>query len=230
MIGRHDFNSDWCGQEAGIVRDPAFFGLEPGEQAELLQPWAWVEARQEGELCRRSMQAAGFLQVDTQMPFKIGLARLQGSPSLERAEVRFADEHPFQIKVSELADFAHERFSVIPGIEMGDLNRRYGLWSTQLLAADPAHCMQVFVEGEVQGWFLGQRTKAGLELTLAMLKRDATISGHLLYHKALKSYGERGARVGYAAFSVSNTPVLNIYAALGARFLAPKASWLWYRA
>jgi hypothetical protein len=227
VIGRHDFNSDWCAQEAGIVQDAAFFSLSAAEQVELLKPWAWVEARQEGQLSSPALRGAGFIHVDTQMPFRIGLARLEGSPSLERAEVRFADEHPFNIESSELSDFAHERFSVLPGVEMSDLNRRYGLWSAQLLAADPGHCMQVLVGGEVQGWFLGRQTDKGLELTLAMLKREASISGHLLYHKALVALGGRGARVGYAAFSVSNTPVLNIYAALGARFLAPKSSWLW---
>ena len=227
MIGRHDFNSDWCGQEAGIVRDSAFFELPSGEQRALLKPWAWVEARQESSLSGSALSAAGFMQVDTQMPFKIGLARLEGSPSLERAEVRFADEHPFAIDSAQLADFTHERFSVLPGVEIADLNRRYGLWSQKLLAADPAHCMQVLVGGESQGWFLGSKTEKGLELTLAMLKREASISGHLLYHRALMAYAARGARVGFAAFSVSNTPVLNIYASLGARFLAPVASWLW---
>lgn len=227
MIGRHDFNSEWCGQEAGIVRDNAFFELSDTERAGLLEPWAWVEARQGSGLTSALLGAAGFSQVDTQIPFKIGLARLQGSPSLERAEVRFADQVGFQVQSSELTDFAHERFAVLPGVSMEDLNRRYALWSEQLLQTDPAHCMQVLVGGEVQGWFLGRQTQKGLELTLAMLKREASISGHLLYHRALMAYAERGARVGYAAFSVSNTPVLNIYASLGARFLAPVSSWLW---
>jgi len=227
VIGRHDFNSEWCGQEVGIVRDNAFFELSVLERENRLRPWAWVEARQGAGLASRALGAAGFTQVDTQMPFKIGLARLQGSPSLERAEVRFADQEPFHVPGAELADFAHERFAVLPGVGMADLNRRYALWSEQLLQADPAHCMQVLVGGEVQGWFLGRQTEQGLELTLAMLKRGASISGHLLYHRALLAYAERGARVGHAAFSVSNTPVLNIYASLGARFLAPVASWFW---
>jgi hypothetical protein len=110
---------------------------------------------------------------------------------------------------------------------MADLNRRYADWSRDLLAANPAHCMQVCVGGEIQGWFLGRQTPKGLELTLAMLRRGATVSGHLLYHRALKAYGERGARMGFAAFSASNTPVLNIYASLGARFLPPMGIWFW---
>jgi len=227
VIGRHDFNSDWCGQEAGIVRDAAFFGLPAAQRAELLAPWAWVEARQEPGLEDAGLQGAGFRLVDTQMPFKIGLSRLQASPSLERAEVRFCDAQPFTIEAGELSDFAHERFLVLPGIGMADLNRRYALWSQALLASDPAHGMQVLVGGEVAGWFLGRRTPKGLELTLAMLRRGASVSGHLLYHRALMAYAERGERVGYAAFSVRNTPVLNIYAALGARFLPSIGSWLW---
>ena len=37
------------------------------------------------------------------------------------------------------------------------------------------------------------------------------------------------ARVGLARFSVENTPVLNIYASLGAQFLPPIGIWLWTR-
>jgi hypothetical protein len=230
VIERHDFNSTWWGSDVGIVRDPAFFEVAAERRAELLAPFAWVEHRAplEGE-ATGAVHAAGFSQVDTQVRFKIGLARLEGTPSTERLDVRFADEGELAVRLEDLADFRHERFQHLPGITPSSLNRRYALWSEHLIARDPTACMEVVDGGVPQGWFLGRHTDGGLELTLAMLRRDARISGLLLYHRALLAFAQRGARVGFAGFSVSNTPVLNIYAALGARFLTPEGCWLWTR-
>jgi hypothetical protein len=66
-----------------------------------------------------------------------------------------------------------------------------------------------------------------LNLTLAAARRQARISGFLLYEKGLAAYAARGHRIGFASFSVMNTPVHNIYAKLGARFTPPTAIWLW---
>ncbi len=229
MIRRHDFNSEWCGQEVGIVAEDAFFDLAASERDEQLAPWAWVEARSGAapqEAARRA--AAGFFQVDVQVRFRIGLARLESSPSVDRLDVVSAEEAELHVAPDELADFAHERFLAVPGIDAAALNRRYARWGADLIASDPALALEVRLGDVPQGWFLSRRTSAGLELTLAMLRRGAEITGHHLYHKALLAYGARGERVGAAAFSVTNTAVHNVYASLGARFLEPEACWLWH--
>jgi len=228
VIRRHDFNSEWWGGEVGIVADDTLFRLPPDERDRELAAWDWVEAR--GALdparCVRAARA-GFVHVDTQVRFRIGLGRIASTPSVERLEVVSTDNEPFEIPAGALADFEHERFSALPGVTMERLNERYRAWSAALLAADPAHALEIRADGEVQGWFLGRRGERGLELTLAMLHREARITGHHLYTRALLAYAERGARVGSAAFSVTNSAVLNIYAALGARFLEPEGCWLW---
>ncbi|MCH2110764.1 MAG: hypothetical protein MK135_15695, partial [Polyangiaceae bacterium] len=81
------------------------------------------------------------------------------------------------------------------------------------------------LEGEEQGYFLSQNTNSGFELTLAMLQSNTKITGMHLYHKALLAYAARGHRLGGAGFSVYNTPVHNIYANLGARFLSTEDFW-----
>jgi hypothetical protein len=228
MIRRHDLNSAWCGAEVGIVDDEAFFELGGEERAAALAPWAWVEAR--GPLSPehgRRVARAGFLHVDTQIPFRIGLGRIASSPSVERLDVRSQADAPFTVAADDLADFRHERFLALPGMTQAELNRRYALWSEALCTGDPASCLEILAEGNPQGWFLSRTTEKGLELTLAMLRRDAVITGHHLYHRALIAYREAGTRVGFAAFSVTNTAVHNIYAALGARFLDPVGCWLW---
>ncbi len=49
----------------------------------------------------------------------------------------------------------------------------------------------------------------------------------LLYQEAFVAYAGRGHRLGNASFSVTNTPVHNIHATLGARFMPPGGNWLW---
>ena len=119
-----------------------------------------------------------------------------------------------------------------PGATPERVNARYALWAEELLREHPATCLRVLEGGEVQGWFLARVPETegarGLELTLAMLRRGARISGHGLYQRALVALGERGHRTGSASFSITNTAVLGIYASLGARFLPPRGCWLWF--
>lgn len=172
------------------------------------------------------MRLAGFHQVDTQVAFRIGLSRIESTPSLERLSAISAEEEPFEVLPEDLMPFAHERFRFLPGITQGKLNERYALWSTRLIEKQPAWCLRVLDGTAVQGWFLSQAPPGEpVELTLAMLKSDAQISGLLLYQKAMLEYAARGARVGHAAFSVTNTRVMNIYSSLGARFLTPRGHW-----
>ena len=69
--------------------------------------------------------------------------------------------------------------------------------------------------------------EGSLNLTLAMLSPKAEISGVHLYRTAFDTYAKRGAKLGWASFSASNIPVLNIYASLGARFTKAEAYWFW---
>ncbi len=228
MIRRHDFNSEWWGADVGVATDVALFDLDADQRDALLAPWAWVEVRAPLDplVCARAA-AAGFALVDTQIPFRIGLARIETSPSVDRLDVAFANDAPFTIAPGASAAFEHERFAALPGVTSARLAERYDRWAAGLVADHPSRCMRVLSDGDVQGWFLGRDTDRGLELTLAMLAKDARISGQLLYHRALRAFGEGGARMGYASFSVTNTAVLNIYAALGARFIASQGAWLW---
>jgi hypothetical protein len=66
----------------------------------------------------------------------------------------------------------------------------------------------------------------GLNLTLAMMSKDATISGFHIYERVLAYHAEAGHRVGFASFSVDNVSVLNIYARLTASFVRTESIWL----
>jgi hypothetical protein len=217
VIREHRFNSEWWGGRVGIVEGLEWEGREQFD---------WVELR--AELATAPLEKiakAGFFQVDTQLPFRIALNRVPETPSLAALQIERA---PFEI--DEIAPFAHERYRYLPGMTEERLTKRYANWAAAQLQTHPQWCVRIASGGKPQGWFLSQMTEEGLNLELAMLHRTATISGALLYQKALVEYARLGARVGYARFSVTNTAVLNIYAQLGARFLPPVGTWLWLNA
>ena len=230
MIREHEFNTRWWGARVGILSDPGFFDLSVETRLDMLAGFAWVEYYAALESCAApgKISAADFYQVDTQIPFRIGLPRIAATPSVERLRVRTAEVNPFRLSADDLAPFKHERFRFLPGMTERKLNQRYAQWSNLLIEQQPSWCLEVLDGDTVEGWFLACMDERNrFELTLAMLRSGAGISGLLLYQRAMVEYARRGVRVGSAKFSVTNTPVVNIYSSLGARFLAPLGCWLW---
>ncbi len=232
MIRAHEFNSQWWGQPVAIVDDPAFFALGLDEQRQRLAPFVWAEFR--SGICPQlpiaSIHRAGFFQVDTQVHFRIGISTLPEAcgNGICPVSVRFATDPDFCLDEADWALFAHERYWYLPGVTPARINSRYTLWARMLAAGSPGECLQVLWEGEPQGWFLSRRTSPNsLDLTLGAIRRNAKISGYLLYRRALEEYARLGYRMGQGSFSVSNSPVHNIYAQLGARFVNPVAIWFW---
>lgn len=114
-----------------------------------------------------------------------------------------------------------------PSLEGLALRWADATWAKNLVASSPATCLQVEVGGEPQGWFLSSPQGKKLQLTLAMTAVGAKISGLHLYLADGVAYAKKGFSLGEASFSVHKTPVLNIYAKLGARFVSTEDAWLW---
>jgi len=227
MIDEHTFNTTWYGAPVGIVRDPAALAGTDAELEAALARFAWVELRCSPEAADRPRLAGlGFFLADTQIHFRLGLAALRPTPSLDGLTTRWADAAPFSVDAAEMAPFRHERLQHLPGMTQARLDERYALWGRNLLAHAPATCLRIEQGGATQGWFLSEPHGARLRLALAMTSAGATISGHHLYLAAALGYAARGHKVGEASFSVHNTAVLNIYAHLGARFVATEDTWL----
>jgi hypothetical protein len=228
MIKTHDFNSEWWGDRVGIIDDPSFFALRQSERHDRLAKYAWVEyVAPFDEAPLDVLTSDGFFQSDTQVPFKINLRRLPALPDFVDLDVSWATEAPFTLDQTDVAAFVHERYRYLPGITTEKLNERYARFGNALIAEHPEWCLRVWHTGREQGWFLCNQSEHGFGLTLAMLHSQADVSGMLLYHRALSAFAERGQTVGGARFSITNTAVHNIYASLGARFLAPLGCWLW---
>jgi hypothetical protein len=231
MIRTHEFNAAWWGGPVGLVDDvTALLEAPAKEREESLAAYEWVELRMplaEAPVAR--IARCGFFQADTQIRFRIACNRVPATPSLAHLSVERASLHPFVLDGAGVAPFPHERFRHLPAIEGQRLHDRYVTWANQELRAAPEWCLQLRSEGVVQGWFLAHPADGGLNLELAMLHRQASLSGMYLYQRALVEYAALGARVGQARFSIENTAVLNIYARLGAQFLPPVGIWLWTR-
>jgi hypothetical protein len=229
LIRQHEFNTNWFGRPVGIIDRMEFFSLPITERQARLQDFAWVEfsARDLSPEHRHSLMETGFFFADTQIHFRLALSRVPKAN--ERGFlVEFSDQNPFCIAPEEIPDFQHERFRCVSGITMEALNRRYRLWVNDLIQDSPDRCLRIVHEGRVQGWFLSRRVHGkGLNLTLAFQHRRSSVSGLLLYQVAIEAYVSRGEAQGWAAFSVTNTPVHNMYAFLGARFAAPTEHYLW---
>ncbi|MEO8430291.1 MAG: hypothetical protein ABI592_02200 [Acidobacteriota bacterium] len=227
MIRDHDFNCTWWGARVGILEDAAFFSEPAEKRTAELAPYSWVEFR-----CALDeapdpwrLSDAGFAQVDTQLKFRIGLGRI--AASTEPLTVRFASEEPFALPEKDWPDFIHERFRHLPDTTAKKVSERYSIWGAGLLTRSPEWCVEVGRDGQAEGWFLAEPEGGHLNLALAMTRRGATISGLDFYAAALRAFGERGARLGEARFSIENRPVHNIYARLGAVFLDAIGCWMW---
>jgi hypothetical protein len=229
VIRQHDFNSRWWGEPVGIVDQGVFFSLPPAERARALAPFRWVEfkSRFSDAPPLTVLRDAGFFLADTQVEFRIGLKATVVSACAENLAVHFANEAPFDFRAEDVPLFEHERYQHLPGNDPQRTNRRYVEWARQLIGEHPDCCLQVSTGDAAQGWFLSRPAAGGLNLTLAMLRCEARISGFLLYDLALRAYAARGHRIGWAGFSVTNTAVLNIYAKLGAHFTGTVGIWLW---
>jgi hypothetical protein len=228
MIREHSFNTRWWGAPVGIVTDAALLSRTPvADVAAATARFEWVELRAsaDADIDPTALAARGLFAVDTQIRFRVGLRRLASTSSVDRLDAHFADEQPFSVGAEDILPFGAERFSVLPGADEIRIRERYALWSRLLLDECPQRCLRVLSNGQVQGYFLSRQAEGGLNLTLAMLNPAATVTGMHLFHKALLAYAERGERIGHASFSVYNTPVMNIYANLGARFLSPEMFW-----
>lgn len=229
MIKAHEANSTWWGSQVGIVTDAAFFGLTNAERRQLLAPFAWVEfkARLADAPPALTLQSSGFAWADVQINFRIDLRNVPDSPSLGHYHCSSAAEQPFWVDSGDLKHFEHERFLELPGMTPDRLSARYAAWANELVARNPEWCLRMTLDGRPQGWFFAEPAGTTVSLTLAMLSPSASAPGQHLYQRCLREFATRGGVLGRAAFSVRNTPVLNIYSSLRAHFTAPSGVWMW---
>lgn len=229
LIRQNPYDSAWWGQSVGAITAGSFFERDVASSRDALKPFAWVEFKAPLDEAPpfAVLQQLGFVLADVQMPFRLALKTVPDALCLSELECCSAALAGFEVDPSLIRDFEHERFLQLRGIAQAKLCERYAHWANQLVREHPEWSFCLRRAGKVQGWFLSEPAPRGLSLTLAMLSKSATVSGAVLFHKALRAYAAMGAGIGFASFSVRNTPVLNIYSTLGAKFLPVIGNWLW---
>ena len=229
MIERHEFNSSWWGSDTGILTDSSFFKLNLEEQRKYLTPYDWVEFRCLYSKVRNFSEIvrAGFFQVDIQCRYRLDLNKVKNNPNLNMLEVIPASDKIFEFDVSKIKGFDYERYHTLENVTSNLVNNRYINWSKKLISRFPKLCLEIKYESKVQGWILAEEIEDILNMNLGIMRLDSTISGLIMYRKAILTYAQMGYRVCEASFSVNNHIVHNIHANLGARFLEPELFWFW---
>jgi hypothetical protein len=229
VIRRDESNSRWWGADVGRVTDPGLLTLPAAERDAALAPYAWAELRAPLDAAPDpwALAGAGFGFTDVQIAFRIRLQPAAPGSSAEELQVLDAAEADFDPGARATRPFTHERFLLLRGADRERVGDRYTAWARQLRLEHPTLALHVLRDGEPQGWFCARPAERGVELTLAALYDTATTGGLHLYEAALGALAARGHRLGHASFSVRNTDVLGIYAALGARFTSTDGSWIW---
>jgi hypothetical protein len=231
MIRDHDFNSEWWGARVGFVESGDFFALPPHERQRLLAPYAWAEFRSPLEEMPSpwNIERAGFVQVDTQIEFRIDLRKVQPLDCSAGLAAHSAEESAWDLSLQSAATFQFERFAWLAGSTPERIADRYLRWAKLMVARAPQWCLQIQKDHEAEGWFLSEPGSRGLNLALALNSSRPSLSGALVYQLGLVEYARRGAAIGYASFSIRNTPVHRIYSHLGAVFTPPTGCWLWQK-
>ena len=228
LIKVHDFNSSWYGKKVGIITDVEFFSLPQKEQDDLLSLYEWVEYRTllGAKLPLHQIHRSGFFRAETNLRFRLNLKSLNPTDSTDSLTIRTFEEENFRIDPTEIATFKQSHLYYLPGITTEMITELFSLFGNRIIDNQPDRCMQILLNGEVQGWFLSEKTESGLNLTLGMAHKEAEIFGFVLFKKAFLTYAEWNEKIGYAAFSASNGAAHNIYSTLGARFVEPEGIWL----
>jgi hypothetical protein len=227
-----DHNSRWWGGSVGVVTDPNFFDLSVSEARRVLEHYEWVEFKSDTRDPMRVPDLArhGFAMVDIQIRFRVRFPLTWRTMPEAATSVEESNVHDLPSSSGAHLPFANERFRHLERASMEHINRRYRTWMNDLCLGFPTTCLTVSSNGKQQGWFLSVPSgRESLHLTLAVLASEAVISGLDMYGVALEYYQRQGYKLGHAEFSATNTSVLSIYSALGARFVGSSYQWLWQK-
>jgi hypothetical protein len=156
-------------------------------------------------------------------------ARIQASRyQLRRAQPPDAD----RIRQIACGAFQFGRYHVDPAFPRELANARYRQWMENALA-ESADCTLIYViedETGVQGFYhvIVDDGTADLRLAAVDISMQGTLIGFDLYAGTLLRLKEAGVRQVVSKISCANTPVMNVYSALGFRFSRPEAVFHWH--
>lgn len=222
-----------------FAAEPARPG-SPEELKERLTAWSaargaeLIVANLDAEDPRRLLyfQQAGFVYNDTVLSLCYKRLAPDGhlGPKTPLVEATAEDE-PALLEIAQTA-FGHGRYHADARFPRELANRRYRDWLRRSLA--PGSSQRVLlakVGGEIRGFSvvqIGDPSAAYFHLLAVAPAWYGSRVGIGLAAATIRYFAEAGAQRVYSKISAANTRVLNLHAALGARFSDPRISLHWH--
>jgi RimJ/RimL family protein N-acetyltransferase len=128
--------------------------------------------------------------------------------------------------------FATGRFKLDWRIDAGASDRRYRTWVRNSLADRNQQVLKATLGGEIAAFFITEERQdrsVYWHLTAVAPEFQGKGVGKRLWRKMLRRHLEAGLTRIETTISAHNAPVMNIYAALGFRFGAPRMTLHWVR-
>jgi len=111
--------------------------------------------------------------------------------------------------------------------------RRYRRWLTAALADERQQVLKASVGNEIVGFFVLEARPADAvywHLTAVASDWQGQGIGNELWRRMIARHAAEGAQRIETTISAHNVPAINLYAGLGFRFTAPRATYHWLRA
>ena len=222
-----------------IACDPASLLPDAAEALAALEKWANGESV---ELISSAVPAAssghslllekwGAMLVDTSV--EVVHPRLAAiDPAHARLSVREAEKTDSKaiLAVVEKA-FQHGRYHTDLRFPFALAQKRFMHWAACGLEGDDHHKIHVLgPPGEVWGviYSVLNEATAALRLGAVAPEKQSEIAGLGLYAGTLLALHQAGAKRAVTRIQMANTPVMNLYAALGFQFHAPHKVYHWH--
>nr|VFJ60784.1 MAG: Acetyltransferase (GNAT) family protein [Candidatus Kentron sp. FM]VFJ66628.1 MAG: Acetyltransferase (GNAT) family protein [Candidatus Kentron sp. FM]VFK12894.1 MAG: Acetyltransferase (GNAT) family protein [Candidatus Kentron sp. FM] len=178
------------------------------------------------------LEAHGFRFIEMVLhPRLAGLSTLAlPADDLQIASVNVADL-PGLVAIAEQT-FSHERYHVDPRLDPRLGNLRYGRWVRSSLEHPTQRLLKVLDAERLIALFLVENradASAYWHLTAIAPSWQGQGYGQRVWRAMLRRHQAEGCESVTTTISARNTPVLNLYAQLGFRFLPPEMTFHWIR-
>jgi len=135
--------------------------------------------------------------------------------------------------VSAMADkaFGFERYHIDPRVNSIAADLRYGSWVKNTFNQKDQKLIKISLHEDILGFFIIEKLSADKfywHLTALNPKFVGKGFGIGVWSAMISYCGNLGARYAYTTISARNSPVLNLYSRLNARFGAPEVTLHWF--
>lgn len=224
-------------QIEGLALTP---GADPAEAMHQLQSWMdrkgirLASCRLDSRALRESMllEAHGFRFVEMIYSPVLAPIRPVGESDSDLVIEKAGAEDVESIEAIAGSAFATGRYKLDWRIAAAASDKRYRVWVQNSFADKTQQVLKATLYGEIAGFFIVEEKKDRTvywHLTAVAPAFQGRGIGRRLWAAMVRRHHEAGLSSIETTISAHNAPVMNIYAALGFRFGAPRVTLHWVR-